>query len=162
MTQDQGGGAGAGARYATVFRRRLLGAACEVEVVVELSSLAGSAIVSMRQPLGAQAAFAVSLAQLQALQRALGEMKQAAGLLDALLPEAQDHQLNATAGAATAILVRPAGRPARYALSVGSFHREGELASLPLAEVAEAVKTVEALVDAAVAKVRNGRGRAGT
>ncbi len=148
-----------GAQYATVFHQKLLGANCDIDVVVDLVSLEAEATIAMKQMFSAQPSFTMTAVQLRQLEAGLREMKRSSALLDNRLPEAADHQLNISAGAATAIILRPEGKPARFALSVGLFHREGALAQLPLEEIGQALRQIDALLAAAVAKVRNGRGK---
>ena len=134
-----------GARYATSFKEQLFGGKCDVEVVVDLTSRRTSSVLSMSQFLSSRPVFTISLEGLRLLSRAIQDIKSHKGLLNELLPGATDHQLNCSTGGATVIVVHPPGKPARFTLSVGTFHREGVLEELSVSDVEEAITKIEAL-----------------
>ncbi len=134
-----------GARYATSFKEQLFGGKCDVEVVVDLTSRRTSSVLSMSQFLSSRPVFTISLEGLRLLSRAIQDIKSHKGLLNELLPGATDHQLNCSTGGATVIVVHPPGKSARFTLSVGTFHREGVLEELSVADVEEAITKIEAL-----------------
>lgn len=134
-----------GARYATSFKEHLFEGKCDVEVVVDLIFKRASSVLSMSQFLSSRPVFAISLENLKHLLRAIQDIRSHAGLLGTLLPGATDHQLNCSTGGATVIVVHPPGKPARFTLSVGTFHREGILEELDVREIEEAISKIEAL-----------------
>jgi hypothetical protein len=136
---------GSGARYATSFKEQLFGGKCDVEVVVDLSSRRTSSLLSMNQFLSSRPAFTISLDGLRLLLRSIQDIKGYKGLLNELLPGATDHQLNCSMSGATVIVVHPPGKPARFTLSVGTFHREGALEELSVSEIEDAITKIAAL-----------------
>lgn len=134
-----------GARYATSFKEQLFGGKCDVEVVVDLTSRRATSVLSMSQFLSSRPVFVITLENLKLLLRAVQDIKSHAGLLGTLLPGATDHQLNCSTSGATVIVVHPPGKPARFTLSVGTFHREGVLEELDVREIEEAISKIEAL-----------------
>ena len=144
-----------GLRYATSFELKLLGAKCDVEVVVDLGSQEASAIVSMRRLLSPSPAFRAAREDLAALSGCIRQARENAGLLDATTEGAQAHQLNCSCGGAVLIVVKPPGKPARYTLNVGLFHREGLLEELTSKEIDEAVEQVDALIARVLSKTKS-------
>jgi hypothetical protein len=142
-------------RYATSFEVKLLGAKCDVEVVVDLGRQDASAIVSMRQILSSSPAFRATREDLSALSACIQKARESAGLLDATAEGAQANQLNCSCGGAVLIVVKPPGKPARYALNVGLFHREGLLEELTSKEIDEAVEQVDALIARVLSKIKS-------
>lgn len=142
-----------GSRYATSFKEQLFGGKCEVEIVVDLSTRAASSVLSMTSFLSTRPTFSISLENLKQLARGVSELKNNAKILSALIEGATDHQLNCTAGGATAIVVQPPGKPARFTLTIGAFHREGQLDELDTRDVDEAIKRIESLQGRVVQKV---------
>lgn len=84
-------------------------------------------------------------------------VRKSALLLESLIPDATDHQLNVSIGGATAIVVRPPGKAARYTLSIGLFNREGELSELDLKGIDESIKEIEEVVVITIDKVRSAK-----
>jgi len=133
------------ARYATSFSLRLLSARCEVDVVADLVTRQCSSTVSMLQALSTRPAFSISRENLWAFAKGAREICGNAALLTATVAGSTQHQLNLTVAGATLIVVQPAKHKARFALSVGMFHREGDLEELPIAELEAAVREMESL-----------------
>ncbi len=146
-----------GLKYATVFDEKLLGAGCDVEIVVDLSSGTAQASIAMRSLLRASPAFSMTLEELMGVVTAIKDAKSHAKLLENLIGDATDHQLNYETGCATLIVVQPPKRKALYTLTIGAFSREGELDTLSHAEVAAAVQRVESLKAMVCAKVQSAK-----
>jgi len=153
-TESEAKESAGGAKYATLFRKKLLGVNCDVDVVVDLATLKAEATISMKQILSSRPAFVITLDDLRLLETSLKSVKKCTSLLESVLPDATDHQLNVNIRGATAIVVRPPGKSARYTLSIGLFHREGELSELELNEIDDSIKEIEVLVIATIEKVR--------
>lgn len=143
-----------GLRYATLFEVQLLGAKCDVEVVVALSTQEASASVSMRQFFSASPVFRATRDDLAALSACIRQARENATLLEATADGAESHQLNCSCGGGVLVVVRPPGKPARYTLNVGLFQREGFLADLTSKEIDEAVAQMDVLVARVLAKTR--------
>ena len=139
--------------YATTFEEKLLGVKCEVEVVVDLSSGASSVTAGMRQALRSTPACYLSIDTLELLVNGIKLAHKSAKLLDSLADAATDHQLNLSVGGATLIIVKPPGKPARFTLSIGLYHREGKLEELSAKEVEAAIQSLSALRKRVLAKV---------
>jgi hypothetical protein len=146
-----------GMKYATSFDEKLLGAGCDVEVVVDLESGVAQACLEMRSFLRSTPAFRITLEDMQSVSAAIKSARTNAKLLESLVGDATAHQLNYSAGGATLIVVHPKGKNARFTLSIGSFAREGELDALTDKEIADAVAKVESLKAKVVAKVVAGK-----
>ena len=142
-----------GIKYATVFDEKLLGAGCDVEVVVDVETGQSQATVAMRPFLRSSHAFKISVEDLAAMAETIRSANARAKLLNDKIDGAVDHQLNFSAGGSSLIIVHPKDKKARFVLTIGSFSREGELEKISDLEVAQAVKTVEALRAKVVAKV---------
>jgi hypothetical protein len=142
-----------GARYATSFKEQLFGGKCDVEVVVDLATRAPSSVLSMSSFLSSQPVFSISLESLKLLALGITDIKNHARLLSAQITGTTDHQLNCTVGGATAIVVQPAGKPARFTLTIGAFHREGLLEEIAIGEIDEAITKMDALQNRVVEKV---------
>lgn len=142
-------------RYATSCKDRLFGAKCEIEVVVELSTLDGTVVLLMSQLLGSGPAFSISIDDLKALSISIKAFHKHAPLLETLSPGATDHQLNWTRGCASIIVVHPKGKPPRYSLSIGPYHQEGDLSELNAKEVDEAVERLDAFRSRVTDKIKN-------
>jgi hypothetical protein len=138
-------GEGSDVGYATSFKERLFGAKCEVEVVVDLSTGSATAILSMSQLLASGPAFRISLDDLKMLSKSIKAIHKHAPLLGTLAPEASDHQLNWARGGTSIIVVQPKGKQPHFALSIGQYHREGDLSELNSKEFDEAVAKIEAV-----------------
>lgn len=145
--------ASAGSRYATSFKEQLFGGKCEVEVVVDLSTHSASSILSVTSFLSSRPTFSISLEHLKQLARGVADVKNNAKLLSTLIEGATDHQLNCTVAGATAIVVQPPGKPARFTLTIGAFHRDGQLEEFDTRDIDEAIKRIEALQGRVVQKV---------
>jgi len=141
-----------GLRYATVFDETILGAGCDVEVVVDLSTGKGSAIISMRRMLSPNPAFSISRDDLAAIAMGVKMAKEKSDLLAQTTEGAKGHQLNFSCGGATLVIVKPEGKPTRFGLHVGLFHREGALDDLSALELEEAVRKVDALLARVISK----------
>lgn len=148
--------AATGLRYATSFEAKLLGAKCDIEIVVDLSSQEASASVSMRQLLSPSPAFKATRDDFAALSSCIREARESAKLLDETAEGAQAHQLNCSCGGAVLIVVKPTGKPTRYTLNVGLFHREGLLEELTSDEIDEVIKQVDILIARVLAKTKAG------
>jgi hypothetical protein len=144
-----------GLRYATSFEIKLLGSKCDVDVVVDLASQEATAIVSMRQLLSSSPAFRATREDFAALSACIRQARERAGLLDATAEGAHAHQLNCSCGGAALIVVKPPGKPARYTLNVGLFHREGLLEELTSKDIDEAVEQVDALIARVLSKTKS-------
>ena len=150
---DSGSSIGGPLNYATTFEEKVLGVKCEVEVVVELSSGNSSVTAGMRQALRSSPACYLTIDTLEALLNCIKATHKNAKLLDDLAEAATDHQLNASVGGATLIIVKPPGKPARFTLTVGLFHREGKLEELSTKEIEAAIQTLSALRKRVLTKV---------
>jgi hypothetical protein len=124
-----------------------------VEIVVDLSTRDASSVLSMTSFLSSRPVFAISLDNLKQLSRGVSDLKSSAKILGTLIEGATDHQLNCTVGGATAIVVQPPGKPARFTLTIGAFHREGQLDELDTRDIDEAIKRLESLQGRVVQKV---------
>ena len=142
-----------GARYAASFRERLFGGKCEIEIVVDLSTRAQSAVLSMASFLSKRPTFSISLENLKLLSRGVADLKNNARLLGSLDGGAIDHQLNCAAGGASAIVFQADGNPARFTLAIGEFHKEGRLEELDTHDIDEAIKRIEELQSRVVEKI---------
>lgn len=138
--------------YAAVFEESVLGVKCDVEVVLDVSARTASVTAGMRQPLRSAPLCRVSIDTLQALSRCIREAKAHEKMLDQLVQGSTDHQFNSSDGGATLIIVKPTGKPARYTLTIGLFHREGLMQELSATDVDAAVTKLEALRARVLAK----------
>ncbi|MGE0386072.1 MAG: hypothetical protein AB7Q97_15190 [Gammaproteobacteria bacterium] len=145
-----------GARYAVAFRERLFGVNCDVEVTVDLHTRAAKATLAMRQMFGARPAFTIGRDDLAALSENLQHLKARAALLQALPEGGVDQQLIFSRGGADLILFQPPGRPARFNLSIGLFHRQGTLDELSAGEIDEALGRLDRRIAEVKARVDNG------
>jgi hypothetical protein len=130
-------------RYAASFKERLLGGTCENEVVVDLSTRDVSVVLGMTQFLSHGPTFLISLEHLKCLSQSISQIKTKAALLDSLIEGAENHQLNVNHGGATIIVVHPQGKKARFALSIGSYHREGVLSEIDSTDIDDAIAKLE-------------------
>jgi len=144
---------GTGSRYVASFKEQLFGGQCEVEVVVDLSTRSVSSILSMSSFLNSRPTFSISLEHLKQLARGVADVKNNAKLLNTLVDGATDHQLNCTVAGATAIVVQPLGKPRRFTLTIGAFHREGPLEEFETHDIDAAIQRIEALQGRVVQKV---------
>lgn len=142
-----------GSRYATSFKERLFGCKCEVEIVIDLSTHAPSSVLSMTSLLSSHPIFSISLENLKLLARGVADLKSNVKLLSTLTSGATYHQLNCTFGGATAIVFQPPGKPARFTLTIGAFHRMGLLEELDTRDIDLAIRTIDALQVGVVQKV---------
>jgi len=142
-----------GSRYATSFNERLFGVKCEVEIVLDLLTHAPSSVLSMTSALSSRPIFSISLENLKLLARAVADLKNNAKLLNALTGGATHHQLNCTIGGATAVVFQPPGKPARFTLTIGAFHRMGLLEELDTRDIDLAIRKIDDLQAAVVQKV---------
>ncbi len=140
--------------YATIFEEKVLGVKCDVEIVVGLASGAATVVASMRHALWSSPACHISIDTLESLATHIRDVRKYSELLDSLIDGAKDHQLNCSFGGATLIVVKPAGRPARFTLTIGLFHREGSLEELSTKDVDEAVGALDGLRKRVLARVR--------
>jgi len=134
-----------GSRYATSFKERLFGGKCEVEIVIDLSTHAASAILSMTSLLSSRPIFSISLENLKLLARGVADLKNNAKLLSALPVGATYHQLRCTVGGATAIVFQPPGKATRFTLTIGAFHRMGLLEELDTRDIEVAIRRIDEL-----------------
>lgn len=132
-------------KYAATFNEKLLGANCDVEVVVDLTTGESTATVAMWQMLRSMPACRINIESLEELLVALKSVSASAILLETRAGGVQDHQLNWRSGGASFIIVHPPGRKARYVLNVGTFNREGDLNQLSHQELTDAVDRVNTL-----------------
>jgi len=142
-----------GSRYATSFKELLFGVKCEVEIVVDLSTHAPSAVLSMTSVLSSRPIFSISLENLKLLARGVADLKNNAKLVSALTVGATNHQLNCTVGGATAIVFQPPGKTARFTLTIGAYHRMGLLEELDTRDIDVAIRRIDALQVDVVHKV---------
>lgn len=142
-----------GLRYAATFNEKILGVGCDVDVAVDLVSGEALVIASMRRTLSSEPAFRISREDLASLSSCVKTAKERAGILDNKVKGSSDHQLNCACGGATLIVSKPAGKPARFALNVGLFHREGGLEELSAKELDEAVAKLDALTARVASKM---------
>ena len=131
--------------YATSFLvpERLLGGKCDIEVVINLDAGTSTGILSMKQVLASGPAFSISLDSLKAISRHIKAIKEAASLLENILPGATDHQLNWECGGARMIVVQPNGKKARFTLTIGNYHEEGALSGVDAKQLDNAIKNIE-------------------
>ena len=146
-------GLDSGSRYATSFKERLFGGKCEVEIVIDLSTHAPSAVLSMTSLLSSRPLFSISLENLKLLARGVADLKNNAKLLSALPVRATDHQLRCTVGGATAIVFQPPGKAARFTLTIGTFQIMGLLEELDTRDIEVAIRTIDELQAGVVHKV---------
>ena len=142
-----------GTMYATSFKERLLGGKCEVEIVTDLSTHAPSSVLSMTSLLSSRPIFSISLENLKLLACGVADLKNNAKLLSAPTVGATYHQLKCSVGGATAIVFQPPGKPARFTLTIGAFHRMGLLEELDTRDIDVAIRRIEALQVVVVHKV---------
>lgn len=132
-------------KYAATFEEKLLGAKCDVDVVVDVATGESTATIAMRQMLRSMPICRIGIETLEELLTAMKAVEASAILLEARPEGAQDHQLNFGFGGASLIVVQPPGKKARYVLTVGSFNKEGEVSQMSHQELADAVARVNAL-----------------
>jgi len=154
VTEPQSQAPLAVAKYATSFRRLFLGTSCDVDVVVDLVSFDTVVTIAMRSVLSGRPTFAIMLDDVRLLTRSLEVIRNSAAVLESRVRDATDHQLNVSVAGAVAIVTRAPGKPARYSLSIGSFHQEGELSELDLKDLDASIDEIDMLVKDTVAKVR--------
>lgn len=130
--------------YVAAFDARVLDERCVVEVSVPLGTTAGPANVTARfKGMVAKSHGGVTLEQLRALRGTLEVMQRSVTLLTHLPPKAHDHQLSWQVGNAVVILVMPRGKPARFTVTVGPWHREGNADDMPLEALGDAIEALE-------------------
>jgi hypothetical protein len=142
-----------GTRFAASFREQLLDAAWDIEIVVDLDTKSAYTNISFSGILSTHPVVSMSLDSLKQLSRALSAIKANAWLLESSIDGAKNQKLDCAIAGASAVLMRPEGKPARFTLSIGPFHREGTLDSLPTNEINEAINKVESLQRRVVEKI---------
>jgi hypothetical protein len=162
-----GGGMGAeeleagGLRYATTFRESILGVSCDIDVTANLKTGKGTTVVSMRRTLSPNPGFQISGEDLVTLLSCIKMAKAGASLLVEKPEMALDHQLNCSCGGAMLVVVKPLGKPARFALNIGLFHREGDLEDLSVEQLEVAITTLDRLKTKVLRKAKKWRDSAG-
>lgn len=140
-------------KYATTFDEKLLGAGCDVDVVVDIETGDAVATVAMRPFLRSSPVFQISLDNLRSIHAAVVSAKTNANLLEKMADGAGDHQLQYEhAGAALTVIKLPK-KEAKAVLTIGSFTQESELSKLSVDEIEKAISTCERLMSKAQAKV---------
>jgi hypothetical protein len=162
-------------KYATKFEERILGVECDVEVCADLSLESATVIAAMRQPLRSTPSCHISIEGLEELRASIHEAHVRAQLLEDLVDGARDHQLNCSCSIARLVVVKPRreekfwerfwpspessrGRPPRFVLTIGEFHREGPLDQLSTSDVDAAIGIMDALRTRVLAKIAQRHG----
>lgn len=139
--------------YATTFTEKILGVQCEVDISIPLNFNEPSIVVVMKRMLSANTVLSISRQDLARLSVCMKLAQARVDLLDKLVEDANDHQLNFSLSGASLIIAKPPKKPARFALDIGLFHREGPLTELSPDEIDNAVMALDKLAKRVITKL---------
>jgi hypothetical protein len=151
MTGDASNITANGLAYVATFKEKCFDEKCDVEVVTDVVTREAKVLVTWAPVFGTS--FQISIDDLQRLSVCVASAKAHADLLHESIPESLHHRLCCTIGGASLIVIHPKDKLARFALTIGTFHREGKLDALSSEAIDEVVARLEVLKLKVIAKI---------